>query len=94
MREFYQNVMAVVCRHTEFNEPQLLHDRHEIVTDARHLLVHLLGEKLTNQEIVHATGLLKQTVSRLMNGYSIRHKQKFSLRCLEADVRRELEAVS
>ena len=85
--------MAVVCRHTGFNEPQLLHARHEIVTAARHLLVHLLGEKLTNQEIVHATGLLKQTVSRLMNGYAIRHKQKVSLRCLEADVRRELEAV-
>lgn len=94
MREFYQNVMAVVCRHTGFNEPQLLHDRHEIVTDARHLLVHLLGEKLTNQEIVHATGLLKQTVSRLMNGYAVRYKQKFSLRCLEADVRRDLEPVS
>lgn len=93
MREFYLKVLDVVSRHTGFAEAQLLHDRQEIVTDARHLLIHLLGERLTNQEIVHVTGLLKQTVSRLMNGYHIRYKQKFSLRCLESEVRREFETI-
>lgn len=91
MREFYQTVTAVVCRQTGFDEVQLLHDRHEVVTDARHLLMFLLAERLTNQEIVHLTGLPKQTVSRLTNGYRMRARQKYSLRCMEADVRRELE---
>lgn len=92
MRDFYQLIVATLCRHTGFNEMQLLHDRHELATDARHLLLHLLGEKLTNQDIVHLTRLPKQTVSRLLNGYRIRSKQKYSLRCLETEVRAELEA--
>lgn len=91
MREFYQQVAATICRHTGFNEVQLLHDRHELTTDARHLLMHLLGERLTNQDIVHLTHLPKQTVSRLLNGYRLRAKQKYSLRCLEMEVRKELE---
>lgn len=90
MRDYYQLVMSVICRHTGFNEMQLLHDRHELTTDARHLLMHLLSERLTNQDIVHLTRLPKQTVSRLLNGYRMRCKQKYSLRCLEAEVRREL----
>lgn len=85
-------MMATVCRHTGFNEIQLLHDRHEVTTDARHLLMLLLSERFTNQEIVHLTRLPKQTVSRLLNGYRMRCKQKYSLRCLEAEVRRELES--
>lgn len=90
MKDFYQNVLQSICKHTGFNESQLLHDRHELTTDARHLLFHLLSECLTNQDIVHLTKLPKQTVSRLLNGYQLRAKQKFSLRCLEAEVRREM----
>ncbi|MBO5080357.1 MAG: hypothetical protein J6B82_05695 [Bacteroidaceae bacterium] len=90
MRDYYQLVLSVICRHTGFDEVQLLHDRHELTTDARHLLLHLLGERLTNQDIVHLTRLPKQTVSRLLNGYRMRCKQKYSLRCLEAEVRREM----
>lgn len=91
MRDYYQLVLSVICRQTGFDEVQLLHDRHELTTDARHLLLHLLGERLTNQDIVNVTRLPKQTVSRLLNGYRMRCKQKYSLRCLEAEVRREME---
>ena len=90
MREFYKLVTAIICRHTGYDEKQLLHDRHELTTDARHLLMHLLSERLTNQDIVHLTCLPKQTVSRLLNGYRLRAKQKYSLRCLETEVRKEL----
>ena len=91
MKDFYQNVLQSICKHTGFNEAQLLHDRHELTTDARHLLLSLLSEQLTNQDIVNVTRLPKQTVSRLLNGYRMRCKQKYSLRCLEAEVRREME---
>ena len=57
MRDYYQLVLSVICRHTVFDEVQLRHDRHELTTDARHLLLHLLGERLTNQDIVHLTRL-------------------------------------
>lgn len=91
MKDFYQNVLQSICKHTGFNEAQLLHDRHELTTDARHLLLSLLSEQLTNQDIVHLTKLPKQTVSRLLNGYRMRCKQKYSLRCLETEVRREMK---
>jgi len=90
MKDFYQNVLQSICKHTGFSEEQLLHDRHELTTDARHLLLHLLGERLTNQDIVNVTSLPKQTVSRLLNGYQLRAKQKFSLRCLEAEVNKDI----
>ena len=92
MRQFYQSVMGAICSHTGFSEAEILHDRHEIITDARHLLIQLLREKLTNQEIVHLTSLPKQTVSRLLNGYRMRCKQKYSLRRMEEEVRRGMKS--
>lgn len=91
MRDLYQLTMSTVCRHTGFSEMQILHDRRELCTDARYLLVHLLSEKLRCHEIVHLSGLPKQTVSQIINSYSDRARWKHSLRCCEKEVREELQ---
>lgn len=80
MRDYYRQVSEVVSQCTGFTEVQILHDRHEVCTDARYLLVHFLSDKLKCNEIVHLTGLSKQTVSQIVNQYDTRAKYKYSLR--------------
>lgn len=90
MREFYKQVLEVVSRCTGFPEVQILHDRHEMCTDARYLLVHFLSRHLRCNEIVHLTGLSKQAVSQICNGYEARARFKYSLRstakCIELEL--------
>lgn len=90
MRDYYRQVLEVVSRCTGFTEVQILHDRHEVCTDARYLLVHFLSEKLKCNEIVHLTGLSKQTVSQIVNGYDARAKFKYSLRATAKTIEVEL----
>lgn len=90
MREFYKKVLGVVSAHTGFSEHQILHDRHEICTDARYLLVHFLSERLKCNEIVFLTKLSKQAVSQISNQYIQRAKFKRSLKIHEKKIGDEL----
>lgn len=89
MDEYYEQVVSVIQRHTGYPLPLLLHDRRTSPTDARYLMVYLLGIHLADHEIVSLTGLPKQTVSRIRNEYEYRRK-KFSLMQLEKTALREL----
>ena len=90
MRDFYEKVLGVVSAHTGFSEHQILHDRHEMCTDARYLLVHFLSRHLRCNEIVHLTGLSKQAVSQICNGYDARARFKYSLRSTAKSIEFEL----
>ena len=90
MREFYEQVLEVIGRHTGFSHMQILHDRHEMCTDARYLLVHFLAERLKCNEIVYLTGLPKQTVSQIINNYHARAKFKYSIRSTAKMIELEL----
>ena len=85
MLAFYLLVKDVVCNLNLCSEQELLHSKQEYLTDARYLLVFLLRKKLTNQEIVRLTHLPKQSISRIVNGYDCRKKQKYSLRCMQQE---------
>lgn len=89
MDEYFEKVADAVTRHTGYPLPLLLHDRRTLPTDARYLLVYLLGLQLADHEIVVLTGLPKQTVSRIRNEYGYR-RRKFSLMQLEKAVKEEI----
>lgn len=92
MRELYQLIMATVCRVTGFSEVQIIHDRHQLCTDARHLLVHLLTEQMPCHQIAHYTGLSKQCVSQCANRYADRKRFNRSLQLAEEEAKAQLKA--
>lgn len=92
MREQYQLIMATVCRVTGFSEVQIIHDRHQLCTDARHLLVHLLTEQMPCHQIAHYTGLSKQCVSQCANRYADRKRFNRSLQLAEEEAKAQLKA--
>lgn len=84
--------MATVCRVTGFSEVQIIHDRHQLCTDARHLLVHLLTEQMPCHQIAHYTGLSKQCVSQCANRYADRKRFNRSLQLAEEEAKAQLKA--
>lgn len=84
--------MATVCRVTGFSEVQIIHDRHQLCTDARHLLVHLLAEQMPCHQIAHYTGLSKQCVSQCANRYAARKRFNRSLQLAEEEAKAQLKA--
>lgn len=92
MRELYQLIAATVCRVTGFSEVQIIHDRHQLCTDARHLLVHLLAEQMPCHQIAHYTGLSKQCVSQCANRYAARKRFNRSLQLAEEEAKAQLKA--
>lgn len=92
MREQYQLIVATVCRVTGFSEVQIIHDRHQLCTDARHLLVHLLTEQMPCHQIAHYTGLSKQCVSQCANRYADRKRFNRSLQLAEEEAKAQLKA--
>ena len=92
MRELYQLIAATVCRVTGFSEVQIIHDRHQLCTDARHLLVHLLTEQMPCHQIAHYTGLSKQCVSQCANRYANRKRFNRSLQLAEEEAKAQLKA--
>lgn len=92
MRELYQLIVATVCRVTGFSEVQIIHDRHQLCTDARHLLVHLLAEQMPCHQIAHYTGLSKQCVSQCANRYADRKRFNRSLQLVEGEAKAQLKA--
>ena len=92
MRELYQLIVATVCRVTGFSEVQIIHDRHQLCTDARHLLVHLLTEQMPCHQIARYTGLSKQCVSQCANRYADRKRFNRSLQLAEQEAKAQLKA--
>ena len=92
MRELYQLIMATVCRVTGFSEVQIIHDRHQLCTDARYLLVHLLAEQMPCHQIARYTGLSKQCVSQCANRYADRKRFNRSLQLAEQEAKAQLKA--
>ena len=87
---FYQMVADIICTLNGCTTTELLHSKQEYHTDARYLLIHLLSKRLTNQEIVRLSTLPKQTVSRIVNGYDFRRRQKYSLRCMQHEAEQQI----
>lgn len=90
MRDYYLFVLAVVCHHSGFTELEVLHDKREMCTDARYLLVHFLSQQLKCNEIVYYSGISKQAVSQICNQYAMRVRFKSSMRWLEKSISSEV----
>ena len=90
MRDYYLFILATVCRNTGFTEHEVLHDKREMCTDARYLLIHFLSRQLKCNEIVYYSGISKQAVSQISNQYSMRLRFKSSMRWAEKDIEKDI----
>lgn len=73
MFDMYNAVKESVCRNTEVNEADMLSSNREECVDARSILVDVLIRKgVTEKEVSSLTGLTRQCVNKLKNGFSHR----------------------
>lgn len=90
VRERFDHVVNVVCNVMGMERAELLRSRKEEATDARSLLVYILGDELTDGEIAGVSEWTRQSVNFLRNNAYARIKGKWSLREAERLVRKAL----
>lgn len=56
----------------ELEESLVLHSRKEECVDARYVLIKLLSERLTDEQISDLSGLTRQAVNKIRNGWDSR----------------------
>lgn len=90
--DYFQNVVSSVCRHTGIDEARIYNSNKEACVDARYILVHLLSQKFTDEEIASFTGLSRTCANKIRNSFRYKLK-KFSVRCTMEDICREVNAM-
>lgn len=85
----YQQVKSAVCFETGVSEEQILHSSKEACVDARYIMVHLLSQWMTDEEISRVTGLSRTCANKIRNSFQ-RKMSKFSVRCAYQDILRSL----
>lgn len=88
-KEYYVKVLECVIKHTATNEESILKSNKEACVDARYVLVHILSQRFTDEEIARFTGLSKTCSNKIRNAFKFKNK-KFSVRCIMDEVTSEL----
>ena len=77
----YDRVKSVVSDYSEIAESDILGSNREECVDARYILIGVLGDWLTDEEISKLTGLTRACANKIRNGMRAR-LSRFSFRCL------------
>lgn len=78
--EFFDKVMNKVTEVTEVSKDDVLHSNREECVDARYILVAVLSERLTDNDIAALTGWKRQTVNFIRNHVEERKRYRWSVR--------------
>lgn len=89
IRDLYQDVIGAVCRETGIAEYEILNSNRECCVDARYILVHILSQKLTDDEIASVTGLSRTCANKIRNSFPTK-MGKFSVKASLSEVCHEL----
>ena len=89
LEEIYQKVKASVCRETGVDEESILHSIKEPCVDARYIMVHLLSQWMTDEEISRVTGLSRTCANKIRNSFQ-RRINKYSIRSVYGDILKSL----
>lgn len=85
MRAIYEQVRWLVCDYTEISEEEMLTSNREECVDARYILVGVLSQYLTDEEIAKQSGLTRSCCNKIRNGMKAK-LTRFSFRCLYESV--------
>lgn len=86
----YDQVMYLVCDYSELGKEDVLLSNREECVNARYILVGVLGDYLTDDEIAKLTGLTRACANKIRNGMRAR-QNRFSFRCLYNSVKGALK---
>lgn len=89
LEKIYQEVKAAVCRETGVDEESILHSIKEPCVDARYIMVHLLSQWMTDEEISRVTGLSRTCANKIRNSFQ-RRINKYSIRSVYGDILKSL----
>lgn len=86
VKELYEKIKRIVCDYAELLEADILNSNREECVNARYIMVGLLGEYLTDDEIAKLSGLTRACANKIRNGMRAR-LNRFSFRCLYNSVK-------
>lgn len=90
IKNLYHEVFEVVCRITEMDKDSILHSNKEQCVDARYLLVYILSQHLTDEEISEVSGLSRTCANKIRNTFKNKSR-KFSVKCKLTQIHDELD---
>lgn len=90
--EYYRKVLECVCKCTMMDEESILKSNKEACVDARYVLVHILSQRFTDEEIANLSGLSRTCANKIRNSFKFKYK-KFSVRCIMEEVTNELHKI-
>lgn len=93
MNQFYVRLKTAVCRHMQVDEHSLFHSNKERCVDARYVLVSVLSEFFTDDEVADFCGMSRTGVNKIRNRFRIRMR-KLSFRCHYTEARREADSIA
>ena len=80
IKEMWEHTKGLVCVYSGVKEEDLLTSNKEDCVDARYILIGVLAEYLTDDEISKLSGLTRSCCNKIRNGMRMR-LSRFSFRC-------------
>lgn len=93
----YQETLGIVSDCCKVSKEKIISSKKEECVNARYILVSILGEWYTDNEIAELTGLSRPCTNKIRNKFntmstaSIRKLKKKRLRCLEMAISYQLD---
>lgn len=81
-KDLYQTINAMVRKHTGINEIDMLSSNKEACVDARYILIHLLSQFLTDEDISRNVNIPRQSINRIRNNFDCRINKWTVRNCL------------
>lgn len=78
--ELFNEVLDNVCKGTELDTDSVKSSNREECVDARHLVIAVLSEKLSDKQIAEVSGWSVQLVSKAKNSFHNRCKCRWGLK--------------
>lgn len=85
-KELYDKVKYLVSDYAELSEDDILTSNKEECVNARYIMIGILGDYLTDEEIARCTGLTRACANKIRNGMRAK-MNRFSFRCLYESVK-------
>lgn len=86
IKQLFDQTLWLVCDYTELNVEDIHHSNREECVDARYILVGILTDYLTDDEIAKLSGLTRACCNKIRNGMTAKLK-RLSFRCLFRSVK-------
>lgn len=81
IKRLYDQTLWLVSDYTELQHSEILQSNREECVDARYILIGVLGEYLTDEELAQLTKLTRSCCNKIRNGMKAK-MYRYSFRCL------------